>query len=371
MNLNEGKEKLYLVYQITNLIDGKIYIGIHSTYNEKDNYMGSSQSLKRNIKKLGRQNFKKEILYKFNNRKASLLKEKELVTREFCMREDTYNCIEGGKELFSAEGMVCVRNPEGGFMMVYLEDPRCVSGELKPVAYGMIPVKDGEGNTMSVSKEDPRYLSGELKHVLNELICTKDNNGNLYGVLKDDPRYISGELVPMNRGVSNLALKDKVQVYDEFGKLFWVDKSDPRWLAGELVATMKNKVVVKDGNGKTYKVDVNDPRYLSGELVPFQKGRHYNQGTVTVKDKDGNFYRVSVNDPRYLSGELVSNMKGMPKWNKGTRKIKEKKLINLRKVSIGGTVYDSVRLAAIASNTGKSTIINRIKSKNFENCFYC
>jgi hypothetical protein len=64
-------------------------------------------------------------------------------------------------------------------------------------------------------------------------------------------------------------------------------------------------------------------------------------------------------------------MKGMPKWNKGTKKIKEKKPLNLRKVSIGGAIYGSVRLAAIAFNTGKSTIVNRIKSKNFGDCFYC
>ena len=34
------KEKKYLVYQITNQINNNIYIGVHSTSNINDNYMG-------------------------------------------------------------------------------------------------------------------------------------------------------------------------------------------------------------------------------------------------------------------------------------------------------------------------------------------
>lgn len=367
MNSNERKEKLFLIYQIKNLLTDKIYVGCHITYNENDKYMGSSKYLKKDIKKFGRLNFKKETLCILKNKEDMLKKEAEIVTKEFCMRVDTYNRIEGGGN-YGNEGMVCVKNPEGGFMMVYLEDPRYLSGELKPVAYGTVPVRDKDGTTMVVDKMDSRYVSGELEYVLKDMIAVKDKEGNVIGVKKDDPRYLSGELISINKNTHYH--KGTTQVVDENGVITRVKLDDPRWLAGELVATMKNKVVVKDKNGKTYKMDVNDPKYLSGELVPFQKGRHYNQGTVTVKDKDGNFSRVSVNDPRYLSGELVSNMKGMPKWNKGMKRVREKKPINLKKVSIDGVIYDSIRLAALAFNTGKSTIVNRVKSKNFENYFY-
>lgn len=53
--------KQYYIYLTTNLINGKRYIGQH--YGEvDDSYLGSGRILKSAIKKLGRENFKKEIL---------------------------------------------------------------------------------------------------------------------------------------------------------------------------------------------------------------------------------------------------------------------------------------------------------------------
>ncbi len=130
MNLNLNKQKFFVVYQITNLINGKIYIGAHITYNINDKYMGSSKHLKKDMKELGRQNFKKIPLYIFNNKEDMMNKEGEIVDRKFCHRTDTYNRIEGGKESFSTEGMITVVNPEGGYMNVYNDDPRWLSKEL-------------------------------------------------------------------------------------------------------------------------------------------------------------------------------------------------------------------------------------------------
>lgn len=90
-------QKHFYLYEIKNLINGKIYIGIHATYNLNDGYMGSGKRIRAAIAKYGISNFKKTIL-KFCSSLAEVLEaEKEIVTEDFCHRTDTYNIAVGGK----------------------------------------------------------------------------------------------------------------------------------------------------------------------------------------------------------------------------------------------------------------------------------
>jgi hypothetical protein len=86
----------YIIYQITNQINGKIYIGAHATKDINDDYMGSGHVLANAKKKHGIENFTKEILYIFADEKSMYAKEKEIVTEEFCDRKDNYNVRVGG-----------------------------------------------------------------------------------------------------------------------------------------------------------------------------------------------------------------------------------------------------------------------------------
>lgn len=88
--------KYYTIYKTTNLINNKIYIGLHTTEDLNDGYLGSGIFLKQAIKKYGVNNFKKEILYILDNKKEMILKEKEIVNEEFVKRKDTYNMTKGG-----------------------------------------------------------------------------------------------------------------------------------------------------------------------------------------------------------------------------------------------------------------------------------
>ena len=58
--------------------------------------MGSGLWLKREQKRLGIENFKKEILFECSSEEEMNAKEAELVNREFVDRDDTYNRVLGG-----------------------------------------------------------------------------------------------------------------------------------------------------------------------------------------------------------------------------------------------------------------------------------
>lgn len=88
---------LYTIYQITNKLNGKIYIGKHQTENPDDEYYGSGKFIKAAIKKYGKENFIKEVLFVFDTETEMNRKEKELITEEFVSRSNTYNAGIGGE----------------------------------------------------------------------------------------------------------------------------------------------------------------------------------------------------------------------------------------------------------------------------------
>lgn len=91
------KEKKYnLVYQTTNLVNGKIYIGVHRTDTLEDGYLGSGSIIQKAFKKYGIDNFKREILYNVENYELAFFIEELIVDKDFVAREDTYNIQTGG-----------------------------------------------------------------------------------------------------------------------------------------------------------------------------------------------------------------------------------------------------------------------------------
>lgn len=86
----------YTVYKTTHLESGKTYIGMHTTQNPNDRYLGSGTLISRAIKKYGRDAFVKEVLFVFSSPEEMIAKEKELVTEEFVLRDDTFNLNVGG-----------------------------------------------------------------------------------------------------------------------------------------------------------------------------------------------------------------------------------------------------------------------------------
>ena len=103
----------YIVYKTTNIINGKIYIGVHLTNPDiDDGYIGcgvtkkdqkrkSKKGFPLAVKKYGYENFKRETLFIYpgteEGMKQAYKKEAEIVTEDFIKDSKNYNLALGGK----------------------------------------------------------------------------------------------------------------------------------------------------------------------------------------------------------------------------------------------------------------------------------
>lgn len=101
----------YIVYLTTNLINKKIYIGVHKTYtpykfdgylgngvriNDRHSYKYSKTPFEAAVNKYGPDNFIRKTLKVFDNLLDALDLERWLVDENFIKRNDTYNITLGG-----------------------------------------------------------------------------------------------------------------------------------------------------------------------------------------------------------------------------------------------------------------------------------
>lgn len=89
-------KKYHFVYKITNIINKKYYIGIHSTDNLKDGYFGSGRKLWRYKKRYGKKNLRFEILEFLSNRSSLKEREKRLVNEDLLKDPLCLNLVTGG-----------------------------------------------------------------------------------------------------------------------------------------------------------------------------------------------------------------------------------------------------------------------------------
>ena len=123
------------MYEIRNNINNKIYVGVHKTEVLDDGYMGSGKVIKYAIGKYGVDNFTKTILETFSTAEEMFAREKEIVTDEFLLREDTYNLRRGGV---------------GGFEYIN-KDPELISKRLaNRTADSYLKMREGGNNTQTV-----------------------------------------------------------------------------------------------------------------------------------------------------------------------------------------------------------------------------
>lgn len=86
----------HIVYKTTNTVNNRSYVGLHSTNNLNDRYLGSGWILKDAIKKYGRDSFMRTILHVCDTREEARHIEASIVTQEYIESTDTYNLTPGG-----------------------------------------------------------------------------------------------------------------------------------------------------------------------------------------------------------------------------------------------------------------------------------
>lgn len=108
INDNTIMEK-YSIYKTVNKINNKIYIGFHKIDPDKiitnksmsgsifyDGYLGSGKLIKRAISKYGPENFYQELINIFDSKEEAENFERNIVNKDFTLRDDTYNVSIGG-----------------------------------------------------------------------------------------------------------------------------------------------------------------------------------------------------------------------------------------------------------------------------------
>jgi hypothetical protein len=94
--MSRRERKYNYIYKITCLKNNRYYIGMHSTDNMEDGYMGGGKRIKNSVKKHGKDAHRKEILEFFENRELLKQREIELVNEELLNDPMCMNLQPGG-----------------------------------------------------------------------------------------------------------------------------------------------------------------------------------------------------------------------------------------------------------------------------------
>ena len=98
------KEKsFHYIYKTTCIKTNKYYIGLHSTNNLEDGYLGSGKRLAYSLRKHGRESHVKEILEFVNDRESLAKREAEIVNEEMLKEHLCMNIVVGGGFGFSTD----------------------------------------------------------------------------------------------------------------------------------------------------------------------------------------------------------------------------------------------------------------------------
>ena len=170
--------KYRYLYKITNNITKQYYYGIHTTKNLNDGYMGSGSRIKKDIKKLGPDNFTKEYIQFFSSNNDLKESERNILTQTILNDPLCYNVMKGGGG-FNSTGLFPARNK--------------ITGEIMAIKRGEDYDKNIWVHITSGRKRISKLIEGiqVIKYIYEEYLdkyindgWTTHSNGNVNGKIK-------------------------------------------------------------------------------------------------------------------------------------------------------------------------------------------
>jgi hypothetical protein len=101
--MGRKKPNIHYIYKTTCDITKRYYIGMHSTSNIEDGYLGSGKRLRYSIRKYGKENHTKEILEFLPTREKLIIRETKIVNKILLTDKLCMNLKEGGQGGFVNE----------------------------------------------------------------------------------------------------------------------------------------------------------------------------------------------------------------------------------------------------------------------------
>lgn len=111
------QKKHHYIYKTTCSVNKRYYVGMHSTDDLDDGYLGSGKYLWNSIRKHGRNNFELEVLEFFDNRKDLIAREIEMVNADLLQDPICMNLRTGGEGGFISTENQFKRSQAGGIAM--------------------------------------------------------------------------------------------------------------------------------------------------------------------------------------------------------------------------------------------------------------
>ena len=132
------KPHIHYIYKTTCNVTQRYYIGMHSTTNIEDGYLGSGKRLRYSIRKYGKENHTKEILEFLRTREELVIRESEIVDKILISDKMCMNlCVGGQGGFISPDGVKKGREKTDKILLEkYGEDFRKIVAE-----YTQLPEK--------------------------------------------------------------------------------------------------------------------------------------------------------------------------------------------------------------------------------------